>query len=277
MILFRQPGANIIDTVDAVKAALPHLQAALPPDVEVGLVRTTAPPPSAHRLHDTERTLLIAVGLVTLVVFLFLRDWRATADPRRRGAGVHHRHLRRDVSAAATASTILSLMALTIATGFVVDDAIVVLENISRHLEAGMPRVQAALQGAREVGFTVLSISLSLIAVFIPILLMGGIVGRLFREFALTLSLAILVSLVISLTTTPMMCALLLRRAAAAQQPQRAAVRARAGGSTSAASAWRCATACWSCWCWRSTIGLNVVLFVGDPEGLLPASRIPAG
>src|SRR6202012_4988505 len=151
-----------------------------------------------------------AVGLVTIVVFLFLRSVRATLIPA----------VAVPVSIIGTFGTMyllgfsldnLSLMALTVATGFVVDDAIVVLENISRHLEAGVPRVQAALLGAREVGFTVISISLSLIAVFIPILLMGGIVGRLFREFALTLSLAIIVSLAISFTTTPMMCALFLR------------------------------------------------------------------
>ncbi len=161
-------------------------------------------------LQVTESTLLIAVVLVTMVVFLFLRSARATLIPA----------IVVPVSIIGTFGTMyllgysldnLSLMALTIATGFVVDDAIVVLENISRHIEAGMPRMQAALLGAREVGFTVTSISLSLIAVFLPILLMGGIVGRLFREFAVTLSLAITVSLAISLTTTPMMCALFLK------------------------------------------------------------------
>jgi multidrug efflux pump subunit AcrB len=155
-------------------------------------------------------TLLIAVALVTLVVFLFLRNIRATMIPA----------IAVPISIIGTFGMMylldysldnLSLMALTVATGFVVDDAIVVLENISRHIEAGMPRLQAALLGAREVGFTVMSISFSLIAVFLPILLMGGIVGRLFREFAMTLSLAILVSLAISLTTTPMMCALFLK------------------------------------------------------------------
>src|SRR5690242_21037956 len=155
-------------------------------------------------------TLVIAIALVTLVVFLFLRDIRATAIPS----------VAVPVSILGTFGAmyllgysldILSLMALTIATGFVVDDAIVVLENVSRHLEAGMPRMEAALRGAREVGFTVLSISLSLVAVFTPILLLGGVLGRLFREFTLTLSLAILISLAISLTTTPMMCALFLR------------------------------------------------------------------
>ena len=161
-------------------------------------------------LRDVERTLIIAICLVVLVVFLFLRNWRATLIPS----------VAVPVSLIGTFGVMylfgfslnnLSLMALTIATGFVVDDAIVVLENISRHIEEGMPPMEAALLGAREVGFTVLSMSLSLIAVFIPILLMGGIVGRYFREFAVTLSVAILVSLVLSLTTTPMMCSRLLR------------------------------------------------------------------
>ena len=208
-VLFPQPGANIIETIDAVKAALPHLIAALPRDTAVALVGDRSTTIRAS-LADTERTLLIAVGLVTLVVFAFLRDLRATLIPA----------LAVPISIIGTFGAMyllgysldnLSLMALTVATGFVVDDAIVVLENISRHLEAGMGRLPAALRGAREVGFTVLSISLSLIAVFAPILLMGGIVGRLFREFAVTISLAILVSLAISLTTTPMLCALLLR------------------------------------------------------------------
>jgi multidrug efflux pump len=209
VILFRQPGANIIDTIDSVKAELPHLEAAMPADVNVTIAidRSTT---IRQSLSDTELTLLIAITLVTLVVYLFLRNISATAIPS----------VAVPVSILGTFGAmylfgysldILSLMALTIATGFVVDDAIVVLENVSRHLEAGMPRMQAALLGAREVGFTVLSISLSLIAVFLPILLMGGILGRLFREFTVTLSMAILISLAISLTTTPMMCALLLR------------------------------------------------------------------
>jgi multidrug efflux pump len=220
IILFRQPGANIIDTIDSVKAALPHLEAAMPADVNVNIAidRSTT---IRQSLYDTEVTLVIAIILVTLVVYLFLRDIRSTTIPA----------VAVPVSIIGTFGAmyllgysldILSLMALTIATGFVVDDAIVVLENISRHLEAGMPRVQAALLGAREVGFTVLSISLSLIAVFLPILLMGGILGRLFREFTLTLSLAIIISLGISLTTTPMMCALFLRpRAQDSETPRR--------------------------------------------------------
>ncbi len=218
VILFRQPGANIIDTVDAVKAALPELEAAMPADIDITVANDRTPTIRAS-LNDTQRTLLIAVALVTGVVFLFLRNWRATVIPM----------VAVPVSIIGTFGTMyllgysldnLSLMALTISTGFVVDDAIVVLENIARHIEAGMPRRAAALLGAQEVGFTVVSISLSLIAVFIPILLMGGIVGRLFREFAVTLSMAILVSLVISLTTTPMMCALLLRRGSV-QRPGR--------------------------------------------------------
>ncbi len=209
VMLFRQPGANIIDTVDSVNAALPELEAALPSDVQVTIAndRTTT---IRAALHDTELTLLLAVALVTLVVFLFLRDWRATLIPA----------VAVPISIIGTFGAMyllgysldnLSLMALTVATGFVVDDAIVVLENIQRHIEEGEDRLEAVLRGARQVGFTVISISLSLIAVFIPILLMGGIVGRLFREFAVTLSLAILISMVISLTTTPMMCALVLR------------------------------------------------------------------
>lgn len=209
VIVFRQPGANIIDTNDAVKAALPELEAAMPSDINVNIANDRSTTIRAS-LQDTERTLVIAVCLVTLVVFAFLRNVRATLIPS----------ISVPISIIGTFGAMyllgfsldnLSLMALTISTGFVVDDAIVVLENISRYLEAGMPRMQAAVRGAGEVGFTVISISLSLIAVFLPILLMGGIVGRLFREFALTLSLAIMVSLAISLTTTPMMCALFLR------------------------------------------------------------------
>jgi len=209
LIIFRQPGANIIDTVDHIKAALPSLRASLPASVNMVTVldRTTN---IRGAVSEVERTLLIAIALVILVVFLFLRNARATLIPA----------VVVPVSLIGTFGVMylfgysldnLSLMALTISTGFVVDDAVVVIENISRHLEQGMSPMQAALKGAREVGFTVLSISISLIAVFIPILLMRGIVGRLFREFAVVLSTAILVSLVISLTTTAMMCSRLLR------------------------------------------------------------------
>jgi len=179
-ILYRQPGANIIDTVDRVKAELPHLQAAMPTDVDItqAIDRTTTLRAS---LRDTELTLLLAVGLVTVVVFLFLGDIRSTLIPSvavpisilGTFGAMHLLHYSLDN---------FSLMALTISTGFVVDDAVVVLENITRYTEAGLSRTQAALRGAREVGFTVLSISVSLIAVFVPVLLMGGILGRLFRD-----------------------------------------------------------------------------------------------
>jgi multidrug efflux pump len=204
VILYRQPGANIVEAVDSVKAALPQVEASMPGGIDIGLAadRSTTIRTS---LADTERTLEIAVVLVIFVVFVFLRNWRATIIPS----------VAVPVSIIGTFAAMyllgfsldnLSLMALTIATGFVVDDAIVVLENISRHIESGKSRFEAALVGAREVGFTVTSMSLSLVAVFLPILLMGGIVGRLFREFALTLSMAVLISLVLSLTTTPMLC-----------------------------------------------------------------------
>jgi multidrug efflux pump len=209
VIINRQPNANIIETVDRITALMPSLRASIPSAVnlDVMMERTTTIRTS---LRDVERTLIVAVCLVILVVFLFLRNGRATLIPS----------VAVPVSLIASFGAMylfgyslnnLSLMALTIATGFVVDDAIVVLENTSRHIEAGMAPREAALLGAREVGFTVLSMSLSLIAVFIPILLMGGIIGRYFREFAVTLSVAILVSLVLSLTTTPMMCSRLLR------------------------------------------------------------------
>ncbi|SCK25829.1 multidrug efflux RND transporter permease subunit [Vogesella sp. LIG4] len=205
LILFRQPGANIIETVERVKAVLPGLQASIPPAITINTVMDRTPSIRAS-LRDVERSLLISVALVILVVFLFLRNGSATAIPA----------ITVPVSLVGTFAAMylagfslnnLSLMALTIATGFVVDDTIVVLENISRHLENGMKPLQAALTGAREVGFTVLSMSISLIAVFIPILLMSGIIGRLFREFAVTLSVAIMVSLLVALTTTPMLCA----------------------------------------------------------------------
>lgn len=207
--IFRQPGANIIETVDRIRAELPAIEASIPQGIKTTVVldRTTTIRAS---VNDVERTLILSVILVILVVFVFLRNWRATLIP----------------TVAVPASLIgtfavmylfgfsidnLSLMALTIATGFVVDDAIVVMENISRLREAGMDPMKAAFQGSSEIGFTILSISMSLIAVFIPILFMAGIVGRLFREFAITLATAIVVSMLISLTTTPMMCAYLLK------------------------------------------------------------------
>ena len=210
VILYRQPNANIIDTVDRVKALIPALKASIPTDIDmkVAIDRTTTIRAS---LHDVERTLLVAITLVILVVFLFLRNGRATLVP---AAAVPISLLGTFAAMYLLGYTLdnLSLMALIIATGFVVDDAIVVLENITRHVEAGVPPFQAAILGSKEVGFTVLSMSLSLVAVFIPILAMGGLVGRLFREFSVTLSVAVLVSLLVSLTLTPMMCSRLIRR-----------------------------------------------------------------
>jgi multidrug efflux pump len=208
LIIFKQPGANVIQTVDRIKAALPALAAAIPSGQTITLVldRTTTIRAS---LHEVELTLMLSIVLVILVVFVFLRDWRATIIPA----------VAVPVSLIGTFAAMyllgysldnLSLMALTISTGFVIDDAIVVMENITRHLEQGMGRMAAAYQGAAEIGFTVLSITMSLLAVFIPILMMGGIVGRLFREFAVTLSVAILISMMLSLTTTPMLCSMLL-------------------------------------------------------------------
>jgi multidrug efflux pump len=210
LAIFRQPGANMIETVDRIFALLPRLRASISPSLHlnVAIDRTTTIRAS---VHDVEITLIISISLVILVVFAFLRNYWATIIP----------------SVAVPLSLIgtfgvmylchytldnLSLMALTICTGFVVDDAIVVIENITRHIEAGMKPFQATIKGASEIGFTVLSMSTSLVAVFIPILMMGGIVGRLFREFAVVLSVAIGVSLFVSLTTTPMMCALFLKR-----------------------------------------------------------------
>jgi multidrug efflux pump len=209
IIIFRQPGANIIDTVDRIRAALPALKASIPSAIDTAIVLDRTQTIRAS-VRDVERSLMISITLVILVVFVFLRSVRATLIPS----------VAVPVSLIGTFGVMylfhysidnLSLMALTISTGFVVDDAIVVIENITRYLEQGMAPMQAAFKGASEIGFTVLSISISLVAVFIPILMMGGIVGRLFREFAVTLSVAILVSLGISLTTTPMMCSRLLR------------------------------------------------------------------
>ena len=209
-IIYRQPGANIIQTIAEIKSSLVQLRAALPANVDVNIAVDRSTTITAS-LHDTERTLVIAVILVIVIVALFLLDLRAAIIPT----------VAVPISIIGTfgimylvgfSLDIFSLMALTIATGFVVDDAIVVLENITRYIEDGVPRLEAALRGAREVSFTVISISLSLIAVFTPILLMGGILGRLFREFALTLTISIMVSLVVSLTATPMLCALFLKR-----------------------------------------------------------------
>ena len=209
MPVFRQPGANIIETVDRVRALMPYLQSSISPAIKLSVVmdRTTTVRAS---VKDIEKTLLISIALVILVVFVFLRTVRATIIPS----------IAVPLSLVGTFGVMyllgysldnLSLMALAISTGFVVDDAIVVLENITRYVEHGMDVVQATFKGASEIGFTVLSMSVSLVAVFIPLLMMGGIVGRMFREFAVTLSVAIAVSLLVSLTTTPTMCAKFLR------------------------------------------------------------------
>ena len=215
VIIFRQPGANIIGTVNRIRAQLPFIQASIPLGIDTTIVLDRTLTIRAS-VSDVERTLVISIGLVIVVVFVFLRNGRATLIPA----------VAVPVSLIGTFAVMfmfgysldnLSLMALTISTGFVVDDAIVVMENITRHLEDGLRPFAAALKGAQEIGFTVFTISISLIAVFIPLLLMGGIVGRLFREFAITLSTSIVVSMVISLTTTPMMCAYLLRNERAAK------------------------------------------------------------
>ena len=273
VIIYRQPGANIIETVDRVIAMLPQLKASLPADVDVTPASDRSVTIRAS-LKDTERTLMIAVALVVMVVFLFLRNWRATLIPS----------VAVPISIIGTFAAMylmgfsldnLSLMALTIATGFVVDDAIVVLENISRHIENGVPRMQAALLGAREVGFTVLSISVSLVAVFLPILLMGGIVGRLFREFALTLSLAIAVSLVVSLTLTPMMCSRLLERphekkdeGRFAQWLERGFQRMQHGYERTLG--WALAHPFLILLTLIATIALNIALYVIVPKGFFP-------
>jgi len=268
VILYRQPNANIIETVDAVKAELPHLEAAMPADmnVNVAIDRSTTIRAS---LHDTELTLVLAVMLVTVVVFLFLRNISATIIPS----------VAVPISIFGTFGVmyllgysldILSLMALTIATGFVVDDAIVVMENIARHMEEGMPRLQAAFRGAREVGFTVLSISLSLIMVFLPILLMGGILGRLFREFTVTLSIAILVSLVISLTTTPMLCALFLKTGQARGPEGRPSLFERVRIGYGHTLTWALRHSLLVLAIFIATVGLNVYLFYAAPRGFFP-------
>jgi multidrug efflux pump len=272
LVIFRQPGANIIDTVDRVIAELPQLHADIPAAINMAVVLDRSTTIRAS-LHDVEITLMISIILVTLVVFVFLRSARATIIPA----------VAVPVSLVGTFAVMyllnfslnnLSLMALTIATGFVIDDAIVVLENITRHQEAGMAPMEAALQGSREIGFTVLSISVSLVAVFIPILLMGGVVGRLFREFAVTLSVAIGISLLVSLSTTPMMCARLLRSRHDA--PPGRLSRASERGFEWVARLYQRTLA----WVLRHprgallvtilTVGVNIYLFVVVPKGFFP-------
>jgi multidrug efflux pump len=278
--VFKQPGANILEAVDRVRSLLPQLQASIPAAIDIEIVSDRTPTLRAS-VKEVENALVIAVALVILVVFLFLRNGRATLIPA----------VAVPVSLAGTFGVMylagytldnLSLMALTIATGFVVDDAIVVLENIMRHMERGKSALQASLDGAREIGFTVVSMSISLIAVFVPILFMGGIVGRFFREFAIVMSAAILVSLVVSLTTTPMMCAAL------AQAPSTCAGarRARSGGRgfrggwmagrPVVCGLYRHSLA----WCLRhqpvvllvlaGVVGLNVYLYTAIDKGFMP-------
>ena len=273
LILFRQPGANIIETIDRVKSLLPQLQASIPAAIKMQVVMDRSPTIRAS-LQEVERSLLISVALVILVVFLFLRNGRATAIPA----------ITVPVSLVGAFAVMylagfslnnLSLMALTIATGFVVDDTIVVLENISRHIEDGMKPMQAALRGAREVGFTVLSMSISLIAVFIPILLMGGVIGRLFREFAVTLSVAILVSLLVSLTTTPMLCARWLKAHDAHKEPGKLfrwserAFDAMLDGYRRSLG-WALRHGPLMMLILAATIGLNVYLYLAVPKGFFP-------
>ena len=272
VIVNRAPGANIIDTVDRVTALLPELQASIPGGIDIAIAVDRSTTIRASLRH-VEQTLTISSVLVIVVVFLFLRNLRATLMPS----------IAVPVSLLGTFGVMyllgysldnLSLMALTIATGFVVDDAIVVLENISRHIESGMSPFRAALRGAQEVGFTVLTISVSLIAVFIPILLMGGIVGRLFREFAVTLSVAIIVSLVVSLTTTPMMCARFLTR----QQDRRhgrlyrasEAIFDRALRAYDRTLGWALANAPLMMVILLATLCLNVYLYAIVPKGFFP-------
>ncbi|VEA69407.1 Multidrug transporter MdtC [Serratia rubidaea] len=271
MTVSRAPDANIIATIDRIRAELPDLQENIPASIQLNIAQDRSPTIRAS-LAEVEQSLAIAIALVILVVFIFLRSGRATLIPA----------VAVPVSLIGTFAAMylcgfslnnLSLMALTIATGFVVDDAIVVLENISRHVEAGVRPINAALQGVREVGFTVLSMSVSLVAVFIPLLLMEGLPGRLFREFAVTLSVSIGLSLIISLTLTPMMCAYLLRH-----QPARAQRRTRGFGRLLNALQqgygrslnWVLGHARWVLALFLATIALNVWLYVSIPKTFFP-------
>jgi multidrug efflux pump len=270
VIVFRQPGANIISTVDRIRAIVPQLEASIPQSIHLKVAMDQTSTIRAS-VRDTERTLAISVTLVILVVFLFLRNTRTTFIPS----------VAVPVSLIGTFGVMylfgysldnLSLMALTISTGFVVDDAIVVIENVTRYLEQGMHPFEAALKGAREIGFTVVTISISLVAVFIPLLLMGGIVGRLFREFAVTLSVAIAVSMIVSLTATPMMCAHLLRQQHSHGWMYRTSERAftwvvNTYGRTLTTVLRHPAI---TLIVLLATIGLNVYLFMRVPKGFFP-------
>jgi multidrug efflux pump len=274
VLITRQPAANVIATVDGVRALLPELQAQLPADVTLN-VASDSTNSIRSSLREVEFTLIASVLLVVLVVSVFLRSVRATIVPA----------VATVVALLGTFGVMyllgfslnnLSLMALTVATGFVVDDAIVVLENTSRHIEAGMSRMQASLLGAKEVGFTVLSISVSLVAVFIPLLFMGGQTGRLFREFAITLSAAVMISLVISLTTTPMMCAWLLQPGGGAHKPPGRVARGAERGYQWVLTRyehsldWALASKGLVMLILLAVIGLNVYLFIKAPKGFFP-------
>ncbi|MEM6049381.1 multidrug efflux RND transporter permease subunit MdtC [Erwinia sp. P7711] len=272
LVLIRKlPEANIIDTVDRIRAEVPELNAIIPASIHLDVAQDRSPTIRAS-LAEVEQSLAISVGLVILVVFAFLRSGRATLIPA----------VAVPVSLIGTFAAMylcgfslnnLSLMALTVATGFVVDDAIVVLENISRHVEAGMKPLQASLQGVREVGFTVLSMSLSLVAVFLPLLMLGGLVGRFFKEFALTLSVSIVISLLVSVTLTPMMCARLLRA-----QPQRKQSRIRGFGKVLMAIQqgygrslnWVLNHSRWTLLVFLGTIGLTIYLYIAIPKTFMP-------
>ncbi len=268
LTIYKQPNANTVETVDRIKTLLPQLRAAVPAAIDIDVTQDRTPTIRAA-LVEVQRAVLIAIGLVVLAVFLFLRSARATVIPA----------VAVTVSLLGTFAVMylagyslnnLSLMALTVATGFVVDDAIIVLENVSRHLERGETPMAAALAGAREVSFTVLAISLSLIAVFIPILLMGGIVGRFFREFAVVLTTSIVISLVISLTATPMMCARVLRG------PGKPPGRVLGGIGRAFATGYRRSLGValdhpvLTLLVLAATVGLNVWLYITIPKGFIP-------
>nr|WP_194710650.1 multidrug efflux RND transporter permease subunit MdtC [Erwinia persicina] len=271
LLIRKAPEANIIDTVDRIRGELPELNNIIPASIHLEVAQDRSPTIRAS-LHEVEQSLAISVGLVILVVFAFLRSGRATLIPA----------VAVPVSLIGTFAAMylcgfslnnLSLMALTVATGFVVDDAIVVLENISRHVEAGMKPLQAALQGVREVGFTVVSMSVSLIAVFIPLLMLGGIIGRFFKEFAVTLSVAIAISLVISITLTPMMCALLLRNKPRHTQPRirgfgRILLAVQQGYGRTLHRVMDHAR--WTLLVFLATIGLTVYLYISIPKTFMP-------
>ncbi len=272
VVLFRQPGANIVQTVDSVRALLPQLQAALPGAVDLSVVLDRSPPIRGS-LHDVGVSMLISAVLVILVVFWFLRNPRATLIPAV-AVGVSIIGTFAVMYLCGYSLDNLSLMALTIATGFVVDDAIVVLENITRYREMGQSPLEAALSGSKEIAFTVFSMSVSLIAVFIPILLMEGMVGRLFREFAVTLSAAIVVSLVVSLTLTPMMCATLLKP----EEPREHGIIFRWSERSfdwlqqnyRRTLSWALKHSLFTLFIMIATIGVNILLFSIIPAGFFP-------